>query len=102
MLRTKESRAILITGIIGSGKSYLLRNQLIELMQKRQRMRIETALESQINKELMMKTNMAKDIKYKVKEQEYMKELEKRKIENEQKEKILENGINSSKQLNQK
>ena len=64
--------------------------KIVELIQKRQRMRIETALESQINKELMMKTNMAKDIKYKVKEQEYMKELEKRKIENEQKEKILE------------
>ena len=34
VLRTKESKAILITGIIGSGKSFLVRNQLIEIMRK--------------------------------------------------------------------
>ena len=34
VLKTKESRAILITGIIGSGKSFLVRNQLIEIMKK--------------------------------------------------------------------
>ena len=33
-MRTKESKAILITGIIGSGKSFLVRNQLIEIMRK--------------------------------------------------------------------
>ena len=37
--------------------------KIVELIQKRQRMRIETALENQINKELMIKTNMDKDIK---------------------------------------
>jgi len=63
--------------------------KIIELIQKRQRVRIESTLENQINKDLMMRTNMAKDIKYKVKEQESMKELEKKKLENEQKEKLL-------------
>ena len=34
VLKTKESKAILITGIIGSGKSFLIRNQLIDIMRK--------------------------------------------------------------------
>ena len=34
VMTKKESRAILITGIIGSGKSFLIRNQLIEIMRK--------------------------------------------------------------------
>ena len=50
VLRTKESRAILITGIIGSGKSYLLRNQLIELMQKNS----DTMIMSNIDKILFI------------------------------------------------
>ena len=50
VLRTKESRAILITGIIGSGKSYLLRNQLIELMEKNS----DTMIMSNIDKILFI------------------------------------------------
>ena len=34
VLKKKESRGILITGIIGSGKSFLIRNQIIEIMRK--------------------------------------------------------------------
>ena len=34
VLTEKKSEGILITGIIGSGKSFLIRNQIIDIMRK--------------------------------------------------------------------
>ena len=62
----------------------------IELVKKRQRLNIETFIEEQINKDLMMKTHMAKDRKIKALEEENLKEMEKRKNEKEKKVQLQE------------
>ena len=62
----------------------------IELVKKRQRLNIDNFIEEQINKDLMLKTHMAKDRKIKAIEEENLKELERKKSEKEKKLKIQE------------
>ena len=62
----------------------------IELVKKRQRLNIGNFIEEQINRDLMLKTQMAKDRRIKAVEEENLKELERKKSEKEKKLKIQE------------
>ena len=57
----------------------------IELVKKRQRLNIETFIEEQINKDLMLKTHIAKDRKIKALEEEKFERIREEKIEKEKK-----------------
>ena len=62
----------------------------IELVKKRQRFNIECYVEDMINKDLMLKTNIAKEKKMKMIEEENLKEINRLKIEREKKATIQE------------
>ena len=62
----------------------------IELVKKTQRLNIGNFIEEQINRDLMLKTQMAKERRIKAIEEENLKELERKKSEKEKKLKIQE------------
>ena len=73
----KDGREIRRIKMVENGK------KAIELVKRRQRLNIQNILEEQINKDLMLKTYLYKDKKIKMIEEENLKELEKKRIENE-------------------
>ena len=62
----------------------------IELVLKRQRLNIKNILEEQINKDLMLKTHIAKERKIKATEEKNLEDLERKKNEKERKNQLQE------------
>ena len=63
--------------VIENGKKSL------EIIKKRQRFNFQTFVEEQINQDLMLKTNIAKEMKMKELEEENLRELNKKKLDRE-------------------